>query len=164
VGADATDDPASDLAWARRAHPLAALYRIALAEPLIVLALYSRAWFDWVWIALFVAAVAQWWLAPRLAPPASETADGWATLATRGERLWQEGRAGDGARTLGVLSAAAGLCFGAGLIGALFLVRPLAVLATALAVVAKLLLAERLARLYEATVTPADGGSPPPIG
>lgn len=158
-----TAEAGSNLAWARRAHPVAALYRIVLAEPLIVMALYSRAWFDWVWIALLAAAIAQWWLVPRLAPPASETADGWATLATRGERLWQAGEAGAAARILSALSVTAGVCFGAGLIGALFLIRPLAVLATALAVVANLLLAERLARLYETSVKREDGGSRPPI-
>lgn len=141
-------EPASELDWTRRAHPAAALYRIALAQPAVVLALWTRAWTDWTWIALTAAAAALWWLAPRLAPPASPAEDSWATQATRGERLWREGGLAADSRTLNRLSMVAGAAFGAGLVGAVLLVRPLAVMGGAVALLANLWLADRLASLW----------------
>lgn len=138
-------EPASELDWNRRAHPAAALYRIVAAQPLLILALWTRAWTDWTWIALTVVAAALWWLAPRLAPPASPAEDSWATLATRGERLWREGALTAESRSLNRLSMVAGAAFGAGLVGAILLVRPLAVMGAAVAVLSNLWLADRLA-------------------
>lgn len=145
------DPPQTDDQWARRSHPLAAFYRIVLAQPVVVLAVWSRGWFDWLWIFLTVAAVALWRLAPRMAPPAVERDRAWATLATRGERLWQEGDAAtaESGRLLGRLSVIAGAAFGAALVGALALNRPVAVLAAAAGLFANLWLADRLAALYE---------------
>lgn len=141
-------DPGSELDWNRRAHPAAALYRIVLAQPVLILALWTRAWTDWSWILLTVAAAVLWRLAPRLTPPAAPTEDSWATQATRGERLWREGGFAVESRNLNRLSMVAGAAFGAGLVGAVLLVRPLAVMGAAVAVLANLWLADRLAALF----------------
>lgn len=142
-----------EIDWDRRAHPAAALYRIVLAQPLIVLALWSRAWVGWSSLILIALAIAAWRLAPRLASPAGAGADSWATLATRGERLRREGAFPAEARTLGRAELLAGAAFGTAVIGALVLHRPLAALGTTVCLLANLWLADRLAQLYAARAT-----------
>lgn len=75
-----------DAAWERHANPLSVWSRVA-ALPLLVLALWTRAWIGW-WCLVPVAAVALFvFVNPRLfAPPARQ--DSWAARATYGERLF----------------------------------------------------------------------------
>jgi len=76
----------SDAVWARHASPWSVWTRTATL-PVLLLAVWSRAWIGW-WALLPVAAVLVWaWLNPRLFPP-PRTTDTWAARATFGERLW----------------------------------------------------------------------------
>lgn len=140
----------------RRAHPAASLYRIAAAQPLVVLALWSREWAGWWALVLVALAIAAWRLVPRLAPPVGVGADSWATLAARGEALRREGAFPADARTLARAELLAGAAFGTAAIGAIVLHRPLAALGTAVCLLANLWLADRLAQLYAATRVPSD--------
>ena len=64
----------SDGVWARHANPWSVWTRMATL-PVLLLALWSRAWIGW-WALLPVAAVLVWtWLNPRLFPPPRTTDD-----------------------------------------------------------------------------------------
>lgn len=75
-----------EAAWERHAHPISVYSRMILGLPLVVLAIWSRAWIGW-WALAALAAVALFvWANPRLAPRPRST-DSWASRATFGERV-----------------------------------------------------------------------------
>lgn len=72
--------------WARHASPWSVYTRIATL-PLIVLALWSRAWLGW-WCLVPLAFLGVWtWLNPR-AFAVPERTNNWASKAVFGERVW----------------------------------------------------------------------------
>lgn len=72
--------------WARHANPWSVWTRYT-ALPLLVLAVWSRAWLGW-WAVLPVVLTVLWtWLNPRLFPVPAST-DNWASRAVLGERVW----------------------------------------------------------------------------
>jgi hypothetical protein len=76
----------TDEAWQRHANPWSVWTRFA-AIPLMLLAIWSRAWLGW-WCLLPVAVVIVWlWVNPRVFPPIT-TPDGWAAKGIYGEKLW----------------------------------------------------------------------------
>lgn len=73
--------------WQRHAHPISIWSRVFLALPLLVLAVWSRAWIgDW-WLIALAGAVGFIWLNPRMAPVPVHT-DNWGAKAVFGERIW----------------------------------------------------------------------------
>jgi len=73
--------------WARHANPWS-VYTRATALPLLIAALWSRAWLGWPGaLALCAIAVAWTWFNPRLFPPPASTKN-WASEAVLGERIW----------------------------------------------------------------------------
>lgn len=76
----------SDEVWRRHANPLSVITRYS-SIPLLIAAIWSRAWLGW-WCLLPIAAVAIWiWLNPRLFPVPAST-ENWASKAVLGERVW----------------------------------------------------------------------------
>ncbi|HEX5872076.1 MAG TPA: DUF6653 family protein [Longimicrobium sp.] len=74
--------------WARHANPWSVWTRYT-ALPLLVLAIWSRAWLGW-WSMVPLAVATLWtWINPRLFPVPSST-DNWASKAVLGERVWME--------------------------------------------------------------------------
>lgn len=72
--------------WARHANPWSVWTRYT-ALPLLVLAIWSRAWLGW-WSMLPLALAVLWmWLNPRFFPVPAST-DNWASKAVLGERVW----------------------------------------------------------------------------
>lgn len=72
--------------WARHANPLSVWTRYA-ALPLLILALWSRAWIGW-WSLLPIFVIALWiWLNPRVFNRPASTRN-WASKAVLGERVW----------------------------------------------------------------------------
>lgn len=72
--------------WARHASPWSVWTR-AISLPLLMLAVWSRAWIGW-WALLPVAAVVLWlWINPRAFPPPRST-NNWASKGVLGERVW----------------------------------------------------------------------------
>lgn len=72
--------------WLRHANPWSVWTRVATL-PLLVLALWSRAWLGW-WAIGPIAVLVLWtWLNPRLFPRPRST-DNWASRGVMGERVW----------------------------------------------------------------------------
>lgn len=81
----------SDEAWKRHANPWSVWTRFA-AIPLMILAIWARAWLGW-WCLVPIAAVIVWlWLNPHVFP-AVAAPTGWAAKGIYGERLWLKERA-----------------------------------------------------------------------
>lgn len=75
-----------DNAWARHANPWSVYTRFTCL-PLIVLAIWSRAWLGW-WCVIPIAASLAWtWLNPRVFKPPS-TLNSWASKGVLGERMF----------------------------------------------------------------------------
>ncbi|MGF1551856.1 MAG: DUF6653 family protein [Paracoccaceae bacterium] len=143
-----------DEGWARHANPWSGWSRIVTGLPLLVLALWSRAWIGWWSLAAIALALAWVILNPRAFPPARS--DGtWAAKGVFGERIWIERPDAVPARhrrvpkVLTALSAA----------GLPFLAYGLAVLdpwptalGAALAMIFKLWFVDRCALLYDEAV------------
>jgi hypothetical protein len=72
--------------WERHANPWSVWTRVA-AFPLLVLAIWSRAWLGWWALAPVAAMILFLWLNPRLFPPPVSTRS-WASRAVLGERVW----------------------------------------------------------------------------
>lgn len=72
--------------WERHANPWSVWTRVA-AFPLLVLAIWSRAWLGWWALAPVAAMIVFLWLNPRLFPPPASTRS-WASRAVLGERVW----------------------------------------------------------------------------
>lgn len=76
----------SDDTWARHANPWSVWTRFTVL-PLLILAIWSRAWLDW-WSLVPISVVVVWmWLNPRIFPPPAST-NNWAAKAVLGERVW----------------------------------------------------------------------------
>jgi hypothetical protein len=75
-----------DEGWRRHANPWSVWTRVATL-PLIVLAVWSRAWIG-RWSLVPIALVAAWtWINPRLFP-APRSTESWASRGVMGERVW----------------------------------------------------------------------------
>ncbi|MEO0931712.1 MAG: DUF6653 family protein [Pseudomonadota bacterium] len=75
-----------DAVWMRHANPWSVSTRFTCL-PLIILALWSRAWLGW-WALLPLAIALFWtWANPRMFPPPTET-NTWAAKGTFGERVF----------------------------------------------------------------------------
>lgn len=76
----------TDRSWRRHANPWSVWTRIPIG-PLLVLALYARAWIDW-WCLVPTALVLVWnWVNPR-AFPEPDRWDSWSARGVLGERLF----------------------------------------------------------------------------
>lgn len=80
-----------DIGWARHANPWSGWTRIITCLPLLVLAIWSRAWIGY-W-SLVPIALALWWIwfNPRAFRPAKDD-HAWITKCVLGERLWMNRR------------------------------------------------------------------------
>jgi hypothetical protein len=76
----------SDETWQRHANPWSFWTRFTIL-PLLIIAIWSRAWVGFWSIPLIVAAVAWTWLNPRVFARPSSTAN-WASKGVLGERVW----------------------------------------------------------------------------
>lgn len=76
----------SDKIWARHANPWSVWTRFT-ALPLLVAAVWSRAWIGWWSLVPVVASVVWIWLNPHVFPRPPST-DNWASRAVLGERVW----------------------------------------------------------------------------
>lgn len=75
-----------DTVWMRHANPWSVFTRFSCL-PLIVLAIWSRAWIGW-WSLIPIAAALIWtWLNPRLFPK-PKNFDHWASRGVLGERIF----------------------------------------------------------------------------
>ena len=75
-----------DAVWRRHANVWSVWTRIPIG-PLLVLAIYARAWIGW-WCLLPIALLLLWnWLNPRVFP-APKRLDSWAARGVMGERLF----------------------------------------------------------------------------
>jgi len=75
-----------DVAWQRHANPWSVWTRVATL-PLVVLAVWSRAWLGW-WALGAITVVVVWTRRnPRLFPRPLST-DNWASKGVLGERVW----------------------------------------------------------------------------
>lgn len=73
-------------AWQRHANPWSVWTRNTVL-PLLIIAVWSRAWIGW-WCLLPIALALAWaWLNPRLFQPPGQL-DSWASRAVLGERIW----------------------------------------------------------------------------
>lgn len=76
----------NEATWERHAHPASVYTRMILGLPLVVAAIWSRAWIGWWALAALAAVAALTWLNPRMTRPPRST-DNWASKATFGERV-----------------------------------------------------------------------------
>ncbi len=76
-----------EVAWERHAHPLSVWTRVVLGAPLMVLAIWSRAWIGWWSLALIICVAFAIWLNPRITPRPLYT-DSWAAKGVLGERVF----------------------------------------------------------------------------
>lgn len=80
----------TDEAWQRHANPWSVWTRFA-AIPLMLLAIWSRAWIGW-WSLLPIGAVVVWlFINPKAFPPVREPLT-WAARGIYGERAWVQNR------------------------------------------------------------------------
>ena len=144
-----------DEGWARHASPWSGWSRTLTGMPLIVLAIWSRAWIGW-WSLVPVALVVAWLLLnPRLFPPARDDRS-WMSRGVFGERLWvrrSEHPVPERHRrvpvVLNALSALSALLLAYGLV----VLEPWPTLAGAvLSVTFKMWFVDRMALLYEDAV------------
>ncbi len=78
----------SDEVWQRHTNPRSVWSRTT-ALPLLVVAVWSRAWWGW-WSLVPVAIALFWiWVNPRLFPKPAST-NNWASKAVLGERVWSD--------------------------------------------------------------------------
>ena len=76
----------SDETWQRHTNPWSVYTRITVL-PLLILAMWSRAWWGW-WSLVAIALVIAWtWFNPRIFPKPRST-DNWASKGVLGERVW----------------------------------------------------------------------------
>lgn len=140
-----------DRGWSRHASPWSVWTRVATL-PLLVAAIWSRAWLGG-WALAPVAVVLGWtWVNPRLFPPPRST-ENWASKAVLGERVWLNRAAVPIPDRHRVVPH---LLVGLSLVGTLMLVAGLVALepwptlmGTALAFLGKLWFVDRMVWLYE---------------
>jgi hypothetical protein len=76
-----------DIGWARHANPWSGWTRFATCLPLLVLAIWSRAWLGY-WSLIPVALALAWiWLNPRAFKPVPDDR-AWISKGVFGERVW----------------------------------------------------------------------------
>ncbi|MEM7669068.1 MAG: DUF6653 family protein [Pseudomonadota bacterium] len=75
-----------DTTWRRHANPWSVYSRFSCL-PLIVLAIWSRAWLGWGCLVPLALALLWTWLNPRLFPQ-PDRLDSWAARAVMGERIF----------------------------------------------------------------------------
>ncbi|WP_370177053.1 DUF6653 family protein [Alteriqipengyuania sp.] len=76
-----------DSGWERHANPWSGWSRLFTGLPLIVLAIWSRAWIGW-WSILPILLTIIWlWINPLLFPPPGDDR-AWMSRGVFGERLW----------------------------------------------------------------------------
>ncbi|MEO1252748.1 MAG: DUF6653 family protein [Pseudomonadota bacterium] len=141
-----------DDAWARHAHPFSVWTRVLLGLPVIVLAIWSRAWIGWWALPAFAGAAFFVWINPRLTPKPKRT-DRWSSKVTFGERVFLNRKRiaiPDGHRR------AANILTGVSLFGAPFLIYGLLFLnvwptlfGSALIYLGKLWFCDRMVWLYD---------------
>ncbi|MBE9190791.1 hypothetical protein IQ230_10570 [Gloeocapsopsis crepidinum LEGE 06123] len=76
----------SDDTWARHANPWSVGTRFTVL-PLLILAIWSRAWLGWRSLIPISIVVVWMWINPRIFPPPAST-NSWAAKAVLGERVW----------------------------------------------------------------------------
>lgn len=77
----------SDEAWLRHANPWSGWTRFATVLPLLILAIWSRAWLGW-WSLLPITVAVLWmWLNPHVFPKPHST-NHWISKGVLGERVW----------------------------------------------------------------------------
>ena len=76
----------SDAVWARHANPWSVYTRFTVL-PLLVMAIWSRAWIGWWALGLCALALAWNWLNPRVFAPQIDL-ENWASRGVLGERVW----------------------------------------------------------------------------
>jgi hypothetical protein len=72
----------------RHANPVSVWTRFAVL-PLLALAVWSREWIGWWWLAAFALALGFMMVNPLLFPPPRSTRN-WASKGVFGERIWTE--------------------------------------------------------------------------
>jgi hypothetical protein len=138
-------------AWSRHANPWSVWTRVA-TFPLVLAAIWSRAWIGW-WALAPVGAVVVWlWLNPRLFRPPRRT-DNWASKATFGERVWLNRASvpipAHHRRAATILSAISGAGFAAAMVGAAMFDPMSATSGGVVCMLAKLWFCDRMVWLYE---------------
>ena len=76
----------SDETWQRHTNPWSVYTRITVL-PLLILAIWSRAWWGWWSLVAIALAIAWTWFNPRIFPKPRST-DNWASKGVLGERVW----------------------------------------------------------------------------
>lgn len=157
----------SDDVWARHANPWSGWTRLPIL-PLLVLAIYARAWVGW-WCLLPVVLLLAWtWINPRAFPPPRDY-DNWMSLAVLGERWFLARRSTDlpahHRRAAGLLTGLS--LFGlAPLVFGLLVLSPVwTVLGTVLVVVPKLVFLDRCVWIFQDMTghSPGDGLESPKL-
>jgi hypothetical protein len=77
----------SDEAWLRHANPWSGWTRFFTVLPLLILAIWSRAWLGWWSMLPTVIAVLWMWFNPRVFPKPRST-NHWISKGVLGERVW----------------------------------------------------------------------------
>ncbi len=142
----------NDEGWRRHANPWSVYTRLT-AVPMMILAVWSRAWIGW-WSLLPIAGVMLWlFLNPHVFSPVPAS-EGWAAKGIYGERLWLKSRGEDlpsGYRRVLRRLAALGAAGGILLLWGLVELSPWPTLYRAtLLILAQLWRIDRLGLLYEA--------------
>ncbi|NUW34280.1 hypothetical protein HTZ77_22985 [Nonomuraea sp. SMC257] len=140
----------TDEAWRRHANPWSVWTRFA-AIPLMILAVWSRAWVGW-WCLAGVALVVVWLAANPHVFPAVERAESWAAKGIYGEKLWLYDRSlvdGDHRRVQRLLVAVGVTGFALLIWGLVALEVWPTVFGATLVVLGQLWRIDRLGQLYE---------------
>lgn len=138
--------------WQRHASPWSVYTRMATL-PLLVLAIWSHAWYGASFAVTATFAVMVWlWLNPRIFP-APKSTESWASKATFGERIWLNRMSvpipESEAKTALVLSLVAGVGFMAAIYGAYANDLLIAVPGVIVTYAGKLTFLNRMVLLYE---------------
>lgn len=140
----------TDEAWKRHANPWSVWTRFA-AIPLMMLAIWSRAWIGW-WSLAPVALVVVWLIVNPHAFPAIEQPTSWAAKGIYGEKLWFQNRSlvsGDHRKVQRLLIAVGSAGFALLAWGLIALEVWPAVFGATLVVLGQLWRIDRLGQLYE---------------
>ncbi|HOM98916.1 MAG TPA: hypothetical protein PLM33_01535 [Acidobacteriota bacterium] len=138
-------------AWLRHANPWSVWTRLTVL-PLIILAVWSRAWIEWWSLIAVVLALTWTWINPRVFPIPKST-NNWASKGVLGEQIWLNRDRVAIPEQHRRLPTILGLVSAAGLIFVIWGVINLAIWPTLMGVsityLAKLWFVDRMVRLYE---------------